>query len=132
MGDYEGVMIPGLENSPVWPFYLLVAVILCTIGFVIFTKYPQPVVAAMIASSMIFGFAHFEDWRYVFFANIAGFGYCLHITRQEILLLLPWFTWVWMQFGLSFFPINELIITSDKHVLEFFYKSIKIKNGLKI
>ena len=25
---------------------------------------------------MLFGWAHFEDWRYIIFATIAGIGYC--------------------------------------------------------
>ncbi len=75
LGDYEGAPIPAFEGMPLWPFYLGVAIILTVGGLLVYRKYPQPFVAALIASSMIFGFAHFEDWRYVFFATLAGAAY---------------------------------------------------------
>lgn len=75
LGNYEGAPIPLFEGMPVWPFYLAVALVLSVIGLLIYNRYPLPVVAALIASSMIFGFAHFEDWRYVFFASLAGVAY---------------------------------------------------------
>ena len=31
--------------------------------------------AVLAMSAMIFGFAHFQDWRYVLFATFAGYGY---------------------------------------------------------
>lgn len=75
LGEYEGAAIPIFEGIPVWPFYLGVALLLTIGGLIFYEKYPQPMVAALIASSMIFGFAHFQDWRYVLFATFAGIGY---------------------------------------------------------
>ena len=34
-------------------------------------------------SSMLFGWAHFEDWRYLIFATIAGIGYCETYRRTN-------------------------------------------------
>ena len=42
--------------------------------------------AALAVSSMIFGFAHFQDWRYVFFATIAGYGYGYTYYKTDNLL----------------------------------------------
>lgn len=75
LGDYEGAPIEAFASMPLWPFYLGVGLILTLAGFIVFKKYPSPVVAAVIAQGMIFGFAHFQDWRYVFFATLAGIGY---------------------------------------------------------
>ncbi|MCY3413678.1 MAG: CPBP family intramembrane metalloprotease [Candidatus Heimdallarchaeota archaeon] len=73
LGEYEGA--PLFSDLPVWPFYLLVGIILTIIGILLFHKYPTALVPALMASAMIFGFAHFQDWRYVFFATLAGMGY---------------------------------------------------------
>ena len=75
LGDYEGIAIPAFASLSVWPFFLVIGVLL-TIGGIIFSKKTHdPMMAALVVSAMIFGFAHFQDWRYVLFATFAGYGY---------------------------------------------------------
>jgi len=75
LGEYEGKSIPAIAEQPLWIFYLLVAVLLVSISLIIYHRDRTPLMAALLVASMIFGFAHFQDFRYVFFASIAGFGY---------------------------------------------------------
>ncbi|MHA2502658.1 MAG: CPBP family intramembrane glutamic endopeptidase [Candidatus Kariarchaeaceae archaeon] len=75
LGEYEGVAIPAIADTPLWIFYVLVAILLVGISLLIYSKHHTPMMAALLVSSIIFGFAHFQDFRYVFFASIAGFGY---------------------------------------------------------
>ncbi len=87
LGQHNGAMIPGLENTPLWPFYLLVAIFLTIIGIIVYTKNEKNlVIAALFTSAMIFGFAHFEDWRYVLFASYAGLGYGYTYYKTKNLL----------------------------------------------
>lgn len=75
LGDYEGVAIPAFVNMPVWPFYLIVGVLMMVGGLILYKKTNDPLMAALAVSAMIFGFAHFQDWRYVLFATFSGYGY---------------------------------------------------------
>ena len=75
LGDYEGVAIPAFVNMPVWPFYLIVGILLMIGGLILYRKTNNPLMAALAVSAMIFGFAHFQDWRYVLFATFSGYGY---------------------------------------------------------
>jgi membrane protease YdiL (CAAX protease family) len=75
LGTYEGIAIPAFENYPVWPFYLIIGILLTIGGLFLYLKTKNPLMAALAFSAMIFGFAHFQDWRYVLFATFAGYGY---------------------------------------------------------
>ena len=75
LGDYEGAAIPAFVGIPVWPFYLMVGTLLMVGGLILYKKTDDPLMAALAVSAMIFGFAHFQDWRYVLFATISGYGY---------------------------------------------------------
>ncbi len=75
LGDYEGAAIPAFASLPVWPFYLIIGVLLTIGGMTFYKKTRDPMMAALVFSAMIFGFAHFQDWRYVLFATFAGYGY---------------------------------------------------------
>lgn len=86
LGHYEGAAIDAFVDTPLWIFYLGVGVLLMTIGLLLYKKYPDPMFAALLASSMIFGFAHFQDWRYVMFASFAGMGYGYAYYRTKNLV----------------------------------------------
>ena len=75
LGTYEGIEIPAFAGLPVWPFYLIIGVLLTIGGLILYMKTRNPLMAALAFSAMIFGFAHFQDWRYVLFATFAGYGY---------------------------------------------------------
>ncbi len=75
LGDYEGAAIPAFISLPLWIFYLIIGVILTIGGIVLYKKTGDPMMAVLAMSAMIFGFAHFQDWRYVLFATFAGYGY---------------------------------------------------------
>ncbi|MHA1475418.1 MAG: CPBP family glutamic-type intramembrane protease [Promethearchaeota archaeon] len=75
LGEYEGVAIPAFVGIPVWPFYLIVGILLMIGGLILYKKTDDPLMAALAVSAMIFGFAHFQDWRYVLFATFSGYGY---------------------------------------------------------
>ncbi len=83
LGDYEGQAWPLVQSIPLELIYLLVAVILGTMGILLIYKSQNPVIAALVLSSILFGWAHFEDVRYIFFASIAGFGYGLTYWKTE-------------------------------------------------
>ena len=86
LGHYEGAAIPAFVDTPLWLFYLGVGLILMTVSLILYKKYPDPMFAALLASSMIFGFAHFQDWRYVMFASFAGmaYGYAYYKTKNLV------------------------------------------------
>jgi len=86
LGTYEGRPIAAIAGLPVWPFYLLVAGLLVILGLFLYHYHHTPLIAALVTSAMVFGFAHFEDFRYVFFAAIAGFGYGLTYYRTKNLV----------------------------------------------
>jgi len=75
LGDAEGQAWPLVQSVSLEVLYLIVAIILGIIAFIIMYKTEDPVIAALILSSILFGWAHFEDPRYIFSASIAGFGY---------------------------------------------------------
>ncbi|MCK5491991.1 MAG: CPBP family intramembrane metalloprotease, partial [Candidatus Omnitrophica bacterium] len=75
LGDYEGIAIPAFTSLPVWPFYLIIGIFLTIGGIIFYNKTRDPMRGALVVSAMIFGFAHFQDWRYVLFATFAGYGY---------------------------------------------------------
>ena len=86
LGEYEGTSITFLEPYPLWIFYLVVGLILMAIANFIYSRHHTPMIGALLLASMIFGFAHFEDYRYVFFAAIAGFGYGYTYFKTKNLL----------------------------------------------
>ena len=75
LGDYEGAAIPAFASLPLWIFYLIIGLVLTIGGIVLYKKTGDPMMAVLSMSAMIFGFAHFQDWRYVLFATFAGYGY---------------------------------------------------------
>ena len=75
LGDSEGLAWPLVQSVPLEFLYLIVAIILGIAGFLLTVKTKDPVIAALVLSSILFGWAHFEDVRYIFFASIAGFAY---------------------------------------------------------
>ncbi len=75
LGDYEGAAIPAFVGMSLWPFYLFVGILLMIGGLILYKKTDDPLMAALAVSAMIFGFAHFQDWRYVLFATFSGYGY---------------------------------------------------------
>ena len=75
LGDAEGQAWPLVQSIPLEVLYMIVAVILGVAGIILIYKTRDPLVAALILSSILFGWAHFEDVRYIFFASIAGFAY---------------------------------------------------------
>ena len=86
LGVYEGVAIPAFVGLPLWPFYFSVGFILTVGGIIIYKKTKDPMMAALAVSAMIFGFAHFQDWRYVLFATFAGYGYGYTYYKTKNLL----------------------------------------------
>lgn len=75
LGEVEGQAWPLVENIPLEVLYLITAIFLAILGIVLILKTQDPVVVALVLSSILFGWAHFEDVRYIFFASIAGFAY---------------------------------------------------------
>ncbi|MHA2224097.1 MAG: CPBP family intramembrane glutamic endopeptidase [Candidatus Hodarchaeales archaeon] len=75
LGVNEGQPWPLVQSFSLELLYLIVALILGTVGIILVYKTNDPVIAALIISSILFGWAHFEDVRYILFASIAGFGY---------------------------------------------------------
>ncbi len=56
--------------------YSVLAIIYLAIGILlIYSDGISTEVIVLVWSSMVFGWAHFEDWRYLIFATIAGIGY---------------------------------------------------------
>ena len=55
-------------------------------GLILYKKTKDPLMAALAVSAMIFGFAHFQDWRYVLFASFAGYGYGYTFYKTKNLL----------------------------------------------
>lgn len=83
LGDYEGQAWPLVEPVPLEFLYFLVAIILGTFAFIIVYKTQNPTIAALVLSSILFGWAHFEDVRYIFFASVAGLGYGLVYEKTQ-------------------------------------------------
>ena len=75
LGNSEGLAWPLVNPVPLEFLYLIVAIILGVTGILLTVKTKDPVIAALVLSSIIFGWAHFEDVRYILFASIAGFAY---------------------------------------------------------
>jgi len=75
LGDAEGQAWPLVESIPLEVLYLVASIILGLIATIMIYKTKDPLIAALVLSSILFGWAHFEDIRYIFFASIAGFVY---------------------------------------------------------
>ncbi|UCE13044.1 MAG: CPBP family intramembrane metalloprotease [Candidatus Heimdallarchaeota archaeon] len=75
LGEAEGQAWPLVENIPLEVLYFIAAIILAFLGIFLIYKTQDPIIAALVLSSVLFGWAHFEDVRYIFFASIAGFAY---------------------------------------------------------
>ncbi|MHA2337391.1 MAG: CPBP family glutamic-type intramembrane protease [Candidatus Hodarchaeales archaeon] len=65
-----------VKDIPLEIIYPLVGLIYFTIGLIFYYKTKNLTLTMLLWSSMLFGWAHFEDWRYIIFATIAGIGYC--------------------------------------------------------
>ncbi|MFX0067099.1 MAG: type II CAAX prenyl endopeptidase Rce1 family protein [Candidatus Hermodarchaeota archaeon] len=65
-----------LKDLPLNLVYILIGVSYFLIGCGFYIKTRDPKLSLLLWSSMLFGWAHFEDWRYIIFATIAGIGYC--------------------------------------------------------
>ena len=83
LGSFEGETWPLVQSVPLELVYLIVAVALGIIGFLLINKSQNPIITALVLGSILFGWAHFEDIRYIFFASIAGFGYGLTYWKTE-------------------------------------------------
>ncbi len=75
LGDAEGQAWPLVQSIPLEMLYFVAAIVLGLIAVILTYKTQDPLVAALVLSSLLFGWAHFEDVRYIFFASIAGFAY---------------------------------------------------------
>ncbi|MHA1563126.1 MAG: hypothetical protein ACTSPA_13495, partial [Promethearchaeota archaeon] len=51
LGDYEGVAIPAFVGIPVWPFYLIVGILLMIGGLILYKKTNDPLMAALAVSA---------------------------------------------------------------------------------
>lgn len=86
---YIGLADPindGIVNSTVIPLttiYPIIGIFYFTIGILVMYKTKDLTLTMVVWSSMLFGWAHFEDWRYLIFATIAGFGYCETYRRTN-------------------------------------------------
>ena len=80
----------GIVNSNVIPLkivYPVIAVLYFGIGIVFMIKSKDLYFTMVLWSSMLFGWAHFEDWRYLLFATVAGIGYCETYRRTNNLFV---------------------------------------------
>ncbi|MFX0124677.1 MAG: lysostaphin resistance A-like protein [Candidatus Hodarchaeota archaeon] len=75
LGDAEGQAWPLVQSIPLEALYLVAAIILGLMAVIMVYKTQNPFMAALVLSSILFGWAHFEDVRYIFFASIAGLAY---------------------------------------------------------
>ena len=76
----------GIVNSDTIPLeiiYPVIAIIYFAIGIIFMLKTKNLTYTMVLWSSMLFGWAHFEDWRYLIFATIAGIGYCETYRRTN-------------------------------------------------
>ncbi|MFW9856007.1 MAG: lysostaphin resistance A-like protein [Candidatus Thorarchaeota archaeon] len=87
LGAKEGQAWALVTGIPLEILYLGVAVLLALFGITIIYQTKDPFFGALVISSMLFGWAHFEDLRYIFFAAIAGFGY--GYTYQKTRKIVP-------------------------------------------
>jgi membrane protease YdiL (CAAX protease family) len=65
-----------VKDLPLEIIYPIIGVTYLAIGLVFYYKTKNLTLTILLWSSMLFGWAHFEDWRYIVFATIAGIGYC--------------------------------------------------------
>ena len=76
----------GIVNSndiPLQIIYPIIGILYFVIGIVSMIRTKNLTYTMVLWSSMLFGWAHFEDWRYVIFATIAGLGYCETYRRTN-------------------------------------------------
>ena len=76
----------GIVNSDTIPLeiiYPVIAIIYFAIGIIFMLKTKNLTYTMVLWSSMLFGWAHFEDWRYLLFATIAGIAYCETYRRTN-------------------------------------------------
>ncbi len=76
----------GIVNSdtiPLTVIYPIIGLLYFLIGIVFMVKTKNVTYTMVLWSSMLFGWAHFEDWRYLIFATIAGLGYCETYRRTD-------------------------------------------------
>jgi membrane protease YdiL (CAAX protease family) len=65
-----------VKDIPLEIIYPIIGLVYLAIGLVFYYKTKNLTLTILLWSSMLFGWAHFEDWRYIIFATIAGIGYC--------------------------------------------------------
>ncbi|MHA2294553.1 MAG: CPBP family intramembrane glutamic endopeptidase [Candidatus Hodarchaeales archaeon] len=75
LGEAEGQAWPLVQNIPLELMYVVVAIILGIAAVIMMYKTRDPIIAALVLSSILFGWAHFEDVRYILLASIAGLAY---------------------------------------------------------
>ena len=71
------------DTIPLKIIYPVIAIIYFAIGIIFMLKTKNLIYTMVLWSSMLFGWAHFEDWRYLIFATIAGIGYCETYRRTN-------------------------------------------------
>ncbi len=72
-----------VKDIPLPAAYATIGIIYFVIGIILVFYLKKPEFIILVWSSMIFGWAHFEDWRYILFATIAGIGYCDTYRRTK-------------------------------------------------
>ncbi len=77
-GPYQGLPLPVI--------YTTISILYLLIGILLVFSIDDTELIVLIWSSMVFGWAHFEDWRYILFATIAGMGYCDTYRRTRNVL----------------------------------------------
>ncbi|MFX0013171.1 MAG: lysostaphin resistance A-like protein [Promethearchaeota archaeon] len=75
LGNFEGKAWPLVQSIPLEVLYLIVALILAFFAIILINETHDSLVAALVLSSILFGWAHFEDPRYILFASLAGLLY---------------------------------------------------------
>ncbi len=73
-------------SLPLPVVYTTISIIYFLIGVLLVYSTDNTELIILVWSSMIFGWAHFEDWRYLIFATIAGIGYCDTYRRTKNVL----------------------------------------------
>ncbi|MFW9779771.1 MAG: type II CAAX prenyl endopeptidase Rce1 family protein [Candidatus Heimdallarchaeota archaeon] len=87
LGAAEGKAWSLVSEFPLELLYFGVALVLSIIAIIVIQRTKDPILAALVISSMLFGWAHFEDLRYIFFATIAGFGYGYTYQKTDKVVL---------------------------------------------